>query len=417
MGKTITDVKNILKEIQTELRKSANTSLEDLAKDLISKQFQTLRKGEFDVEPLTPSAEDLGVKEEVLRKADDLYICSVLLNKRPDELRLWDRNKSEMSELRKAMSSTTGVGGDWIPTGFSNVIQKRVRLALKVGALHSWVPMPTNPYTLPIDGSDSEAYLIPESLKDESVKIKSSTPGTSALTFTSKKLAARSLFSTDISEDSIIPILPFLKGKIVDAMKRAIEKAVIDGDTTETHMDSDVVSSFDFRKAFKGYRRLAYDLGTAWRKYATNLQTSLQNLREDMGVYGADTDGLVWVTSLAGYHAMKNQSDVYTVDKYGPKAVILTGELGRFENIPIVVSEYVRNDLAATGFYTGAGNTKTVIILVHKSSLAFGDRRKVTLKTDELIQTDQTVLVTTQRLDFRSLQASTYPVVGVLYNV
>jgi len=413
------DAKVLLNSLKGKLSTDLETELEAMAREAFLK-LGVMRKSQFamDLTPLTLSAEDLGVNEKVLRMADDLYITSKILGCQPTELRLWDRYKGGMSELRNAMSTTTGVGGDWIPTGFSAVIQKRLRLELKVAALHSWITMPTNPYTLPIDGADATAYLIPESLKDESVKIKASTPTTSKLTFTARKLAARSLFSEDVSEDSIVPILPLIKDKIVEAMRRAIENAVINGDDTTIHMDTDVVSSFDFRKAFDGYRSLAYYLNSAFRQASGTTTTDLQNIREDMGVYGYDLANLAWVTSLAGYNVMKNNSDVLTVDKYGPKAVILTGELGRFENIPIVVSEYVRNDLNGdTGLYSGTGNTTTLIILVHRKSLAFGDRRKVTLKTKEDIETDQQILVTTQRIDFKSLQASTYPVVGVLYNI
>lgn len=420
MGKTKDEMLTLLKSLKESLKGDLSAELDKLASNAVAKTG-VLRKGEFDI---VPTAEDLGVKETVLRKADDIYITSKILKVDPRSLKLWGRYNGEMSELRKAMAvGNAAQGADWIPTGFSDVLQRRVRLALKVGALHRWIPMPTSPYTLPIDGADAVAYLIPEKTKDESTKFKASTPGTGDLTFTAKKLAARALFSEDLSEDSIIPILPFVKEKIVEAMKRAIENAIINGDTTATHMDSDVTSSTDFRKAFKGYRRLAYDNngGTydAWRQIAStgNLASAdLQNIREDMDVYGVDTEGLVWVTSLKGYHAMKNNSDVYTVEKYGPNAVILKGELGRFENIPIVVSEYVRSDLNTSGVYA-AGGTYSMVALVHKASLAFGDRRKFTLKTKEEIETDQTILVTTQRLDFKSLQASTYPVVGVLYGV
>ncbi|GAH22124.1 unnamed protein product, partial [marine sediment metagenome] len=48
----------------------------------------------------------------------------------------------------------------------------------------------------------------------------------------------------------------------------------------------------------------------------------------------------------------------------------------------------------------------------------FGDRRKVTLKTKEDIEVDQTIGVATQRLDFQGMYVcATETPVGVGYNV
>ncbi|GAI24850.1 unnamed protein product, partial [marine sediment metagenome] len=91
---------------------------------------------------------------------------------------------------------------------------------------------------------------------------------------------------------------------------------------------------------------------------------------------------------------------------------------GKFDNIPIVVSEYVRRDLDANGVYSGPGNNLTVMLLVYRDGFMFGDRRKVTLKTKEDIEVDQVISVATQRLDFQGLYVcATETLVGAGINV
>ena len=396
----------ITKQVETSMRKYIEQN----------RLTRPMRKAEFDVSPVSLSS----VKPEALRKADDLYILSAILKRDPRELKLWKLYDSDLSELRKAMDTqTTGEGFEWIPTGFSRELIRRVELELKVAALFPRITIPTPTYVLPAQGADAVAYLTPESLVDSSVKITASTPRTRRVTFEARKLASRIVFSEEMNEDSLIPVLPYIKDQLVDALAVAEEQAVINGDVIPApHQDIDVINPLDARWAWNGLRWWARNCGAVQTNMATFNTVNLRALRRSMGVYGTDPAKLAWVTSICGYFAMLNNADVLTVDKYGPQATILSGELGKFDNVPIVVSEYVRQDLDATGVYSGAGNVRTVLILVYKKAFMFGDRRKVTLKSKEDIETDQAIGVATQRLDFEGLYVcATETPVGVGFNV
>ena len=373
-----------------------------------------MRKGEFELSPTLTSK----VKPESLRKADDLYILSSLLKADPRDLQLWKTCEGEISELRKAMDTQTAAEGfEWIPTGFSNDLIERVKLALKVAGLFRRFNMPTPTYRFPAQGMDAVAYKTPESLVDESTKIKASTPGTRRVTFDAIKLAARVIFSEEMTEDSLVPVLPYIKDRIVEALAIAEEQAVINGDLAPApHQDVDIIDPLDARWSWQGLRMWARTSGAAGTGAEVNLgvfnTAGLRNIRRAMGVYGVDPSRLAWITGICGYNLMMTNADVLTVDRYGPNATILKGELGKFDAIPIIVSEYIREDLDATGVYSAAGNVRTIILLVYKNAFMFGDRRKVTLKTKEDIEVDQVIGVATQRLDYQGLYnfATEFPV-------
>jgi len=278
--------------------------------------------------------------------------------------------------------------------------------------------MPTNPFRLPIDGADATAYLFAESTSDTSSKITASTPGTGDVTFDAIKIACRVLVSTELEEDSVVAILPLLRDKIVQALAEAQENAAINGDTDGTHMDSDVTSSADVRKAWDGYRKLA--LGAAKIDCATFNKTNLRGIRTAMGKYGVNPNNLAWIAGVSVYNKMLGLDEVVTLDKYGPSATILTGELGKFDGIPIVVSEFIREDVNANGVYDGVTTDNTVLPLVYRPAFLYGDRRNITLKVSQelYMETDQDVAIATQRLDFKPVQdATSEPIVGLGYNI
>jgi len=378
---------------------------------------RTLRKGEYSIDAAPFARPKLPA--ELQDRADDIYLASKFLRRDPRSLKMWREFASEASALRKAMDTATADEGlEWVPTGFSSELIRKVKLQLKVAALHRRVAMPTNPFKLPIDGADATAYLFSESTGDTSAKITASTPGTGEVTFDAIKLACRVLVSTELEEDSIVAILPLLRDKIVQALAEAQESATINGDTDGTHMDSDVTASSDVRKAWDGYRKLA--LGAAKIDCATFNKTNLRAIRTAMGKYGVNPNNLAWIAGISVYNKMLGLDEVVTLDKYGPSATILTGELGKFDGIPIIVSEFIREDLNASGVHDDITTDKTVLPLVYRPAFLYGDRRSITLRVSQelYMETDQDVAIATQRLDFQPVQnATAEPIVGLGYNI
>lgn len=360
--------------------------------------------------------------KEIQKLNDDILVTAALCKADPRALRMYQEFMQGESELRKAINvTTTGEGIDWVPTQFSADVMDKVRLELKVANLFQSITMPSNPYKLPVTAADAVGYLQSESLADDSTKLRASQPRTANLELSAKKLAARVVFSEEATEDTIVPILNWLKNNVVVAIATAEEKALINGDTAATHQDSNVTLAYDAQKAWDGLRKIVQsgakvDIGTF------NAE-NLRSIRKAMGVYGVDPKKLAWVTGISGYIQLLGVKDssgnalVTTLEKYGPQATIITGELAKFDGIPIIVSEYIYQNLNASGVYDGVTATKTGVLLVNTPSFVIGDRRKVTVKTGVNIETDQQILVCTERKDFHPFFATTELMVGLGYNL
>jgi len=354
--------------------------------------------------------------EEFKALQDDAYIVGTLLAEKwkmpyGAALRrtkiyrsLEERLKSD-AELRKALyTSGTGTGVEWIPTGFSSQLLEKIRLNLMIANQFQVVNMPTNPYRFPVQSGAASGYLIPESTSDSATKIKATTPGTSNFEFTAKKLAARVLFSEEINEDAAINMLDFVRGELAIAISEALEKAILDGDDSTTHQDSDVTDANDARKAFKGLRYFALNnAGTATLSFSGGAPTTalLRNLRKLMGKYGVNPKNLFWGFSPAGYIQALSISEVVTVDKLGANATIVTGQLAQFDGAPVLVSEHIRDNLNASGVYDGVTTNLTVVHLVDKRGFWIGQRGGVTINTTRDFETDQIILVAKHRVSFK----------------
>jgi len=431
-----------VKELVAEIKKAADAGNPEY-KDEISKmvgdalEMTKIRKGEFSGQEETPdnrktvihkslSKRDRETPEgekivKMQEKNDEIYLVSKLLRVDPRSLKMF--KEFRQSELAKAMYDSTGYGGDWVPTGFSADMVDRVTLELKVASLFNRIPMPQDPYTLPIKSAGATVYKLGESQTEHesATKITKTEVTTTNVTLASTKIGARVNFSEEISEDSIVPILPMVKADIAKAMAEGIENCIINGDTATTHQDSDVTASTDVRKCWNGLRKLTQS--GAKVSIATFNADNLRSIRKAMGKYGVNPNKLAMVVGISGYIQLLGVKDssnnpmVTTIDKYGPNATIVTGELAKFDGMPVIVSEYVRENLNATGVYDGTTTTKTIMLLVYRDALIIGDRRSFTVKTDEDIETDQTILVATQRMDFKPRLVTTEKFIGLGYNL
>jgi len=338
--------------------------------------------------------------EEAQRLNDELLLMSKITQRPVQSL----KGFGEFNALMKTLyTSNTGGGEEYIPTLLSNRLAEKVRLELRVAALFDDFVMPSQPFDWPLEGSDSSAYLVGESTSVivGATVIANSDPGTAKVQFSAVKLGSKTIFSAEVDEDSLIPIMPYVEKKIAQAMANAVEDAIINGDTAGTHQDSDVLSAADHRKAWDGLRKLT----NAGAKVAltTFSETNLRSIRGKMGKYGVNPRDLVYIVSPAGYNKFLDLDDVTTLDKYGPQAVVITGELAKFDGIPIMISEFVRENLNVTGVYDGITVNNTQAILARPDQFLIGRRRQLTVQSEKLIEEDQVKVVAHDRLHFRHI--------------
>jgi len=364
---------------------------------------------------------------EVQKLNDQIFLTSLLTNRPAQNLRSYNELfKPRWDALVRAMDTQTDAEGqDWVPTGWSARLVELIQKRLNVTQLFTRMYMPTATYTFPVEGSDATAYIASEQTADTGqTKFTVSTPGTDQISMTAKKLAARVIFSRDLQEDSIVPIMGYVMNKIARAFSVAIEQAIINGDTSDTHQDSDVTGSTDARKAWTGLRK---DVGSSEKVDLStlNADTILQLLAKLDVQYAESIEDLVLLTSIAGAIKLmllrdsQNNLLVTTRNELSDQATIVRGYLGQMFNIPVIKSGYVRQNLNASGVYDGSTTTKTIALLFYPDAYVIGDRRQYTtqLLRELYAESDQDAIVASQRLIFKRLLPSSDALSALGYNI
>lgn len=313
---------------------------------------------------------------------------------------------------------TASEGTEWVPTGIGASLHEKVRASGKIAALFARIDLPTNPWKWPLEGADATAYRVGEPTSDTESKMTASTPGTEAATFDAEIFGARTLFSRSLEADSALAILPYARLKLVRAFVDAEEKAILDGDSDGTHQDGDVSGSADARTAWDGLRKkaIAQSVVTATTTTAANLGL----LRAGLGKWGVNPADLVFILGVSAYHDILADTSLLTVDKMGPQATILNGQIGSVHGVPVVVSEHVREDLNASGVQDGITATKTYNLCVNRQEWAMGQRMALDVEVDDSIyrETFQRVVVGFMREDFQHIgDGATNDDTAISYNV
>jgi len=181
-----------------------------------------------------------------------------------------------------------------------------------------------------------------------------------------------------------------------------------------------VTASNDVRKAWKGYRKLASAKSATVDISNSTPTADLHNkIRQTMGSpYAINPANLAWVMSGITYLLLMKDNDLQTLDKYGQFATLLTGELGRMFNIPVIVSEKQRENLNASGVYDGSTTNRTVSQLVYRPGFVLGMRTSgVQVDREKDIERDQWKVVAIHRVDFQSVYGNTEKTVANGYNI
>lgn len=422
---TATEVNDLKKSVHdlVELAKKKDAEFGEVIKNTVSEVlknhpgFTPERKIQFEETniALTPErrAERIINKMpvELRRQLDDIYLMSKMLGRKPNQLKAWQDFKDEGKDYVKALSAVTAGGVDeWVPTDFTSELYQFVRLQTVVSRLFRTVTMPSNPYTFPIQVGRLASYKHTEQTSDSPTKMGLADAGggwSSNFTLTAEGHGTRLLMSKDAEEDSIVPLVSQAQSEIVTVFAEGREDVILNGDiVTGTHQDLDVTAATDRRKIATGIRKLA-NSASYTRDMATFNLSNLRLMRGDLRKYGVRPSNLAFITGIRGWLKFIDLPEVTTVDKYGPGATILSGELAKVDGIPIIVSEWIREDLNSAGIYPAAGQSKTVTHLVNRDGFIIGERRNasVQLLKELYAESDQDALVCRERFAFRE----TYP--------
>jgi len=378
---------------------------------------------------LDEPAGDSEVKKNLQEWNDNYYLVravargDLLAKNLPFEVKSAGVFQKEFTELAKALNtSTAGAGSEWIPTGFSSQMIEALIMEATVAKQFKSFKMPTNPYTFPLLLGHGTAYKGGEATSGSPSMYRSSNPETDNLTFSAVKLIANYPASDEISEDAVVSILPVLRASIAQAIARAIDDAIVNGDTSTTHLDTGyTVASYDARRCWNGLRdqcisAMKQDWSTTWST-STGL-AFMRALQEDMGKYGIRAKDLCWLINANMYNKIKAQAEVSTVDKFGSAATVVKGELSAIDGVELVLTEHVEEQQNDSGVYDGTTVTDTQALLVWKPGFMLGIRKAIQVEYVRRAEYGINYLVANMRGHWKSLfDVTAERMIGWGYNV
>jgi len=315
---------------------------------------------------------------------------------------------------------------NWLAEQFKNDLVERMTLLANVEGLFPKLTIPENVETLSIPKKKGalRAYLIAPSQDAINSAIASD-----KVSFKAKALMTLTATADQTNDEVILATMEILKNDIAESLVDAMENAIINGDTTagDGNINGSTIGNDnnDQLKVFKGIRKIteerdASGLSSKLDFGGTINLEKLVSMRALMGKESVKTSDLVYVVSPITYHKLLRPSvlpEMLTVDKYGAKATVITGEVAKIEGIPVLVSEFVPTNLDATGKYADDGD-KTVILLINKKMFSVASRGAAVFEADRNIVNRTNILTGFRDVDFQSLTEGLGVVSSVIgYNI
>lgn len=331
------------------------------------------------------------------------------------------------TKIGSRMKAVTSV--DQFLSNFSTDIYTELQQELVVAKMLRRMAVDAKTFRVPVadEDADGDVAQFASGTYNQGITDNSRVPATnqhsiSAVEFTPHKFMATTHLAKDEEEDTVLPLLDFLRTASMRRMGRAIDKALLRGDGSLSGFTASPTNAITpgtgYASVFKGIATLAADI-SGLRVDTTNSSTkvapsNIASARAVLGKYGLQLgDHLVYLTTIEGYNALVTNSDFTTVDKFGPNATYLTGSLGAIYGIPVMITEF----LDVVG-----GSNRHLGVLVYKPGFLVAERRAMEIESEYDPRRQLTAIYMSTRLDMKALttnasaalDATKYPMAAVL---
>ena len=319
----------------------------------------------------------------------------------PRTLRAWEES------VAKAMDSVTaGAGDELVPQEEARQLWADVNAETAVASLFETVTMPTNPFDVPLQLGDVNWYPGTANTAPTGTDLK-----TAKQTLTAHELVGMVPWAYELDEDAVIAMMAEVRSTLIRNAAQALDDVLLNADTSTTgnlNYDGATLSattegSAHYLIGFDGLAHLPLVDNTAMGNNFNAAPTAdmFNKLRRMMGKYGLRPSELAFITDVSTYIGLQTLDSFQTVDKLGPHATLLTGQLGAVEGVPVIVSEQLQT-ADADGKVTSGGNAAAAgrLLLVNRTQWRKGFRRELLIETDRDVRKRQNVMVVSMRVAF-----------------
>jgi len=298
-------------------------------------------------------------------------------------------------------------------SNFSTNVYEEMQQELVIAPMFERIPVDTKNFRIPVGLEDTDGDVAQFASGTYSTGIADTTrvPTTNQHTIGSVELTPHKFMATthlakDEEEDTVLPLIGYLRQAATRRMARAIDKAILRGDGSLSGFNASptngIVDGAGYAAVFKGVTTLASDIPALVEDTAGSTTKAtpvdIAGARAKMGKYGLQLGSqLVYLTTIEGYNELVSFSDFRTVDKFGPQATYLTGAVGAIYGIPLMITEFLDN----VGTQDNQLGT-----LVYRPGFVIGERRAMEVESEYEPRQQVTALYMSTRFDFKALSSN-----------
>jgi HK97 family phage prohead protease/HK97 family phage major capsid protein len=326
-------------------------------------------------------------------------LVAKLLNKR-------DIFDTKVGARMKAVTSV-----DQFLSNFSQNIYTEMEQQLVVAPMFNRMAVDAKTFRVPVADEDTDGDVamfasgtFATGIADATRVPTSNQNSISSVDFTPHKFMATTHLAKDEEEDTVLPLLDFLRAAATRRLARAIDKSILRGTGALSGFTAQptnaITAGTGYASVIEGITNLTGDVGAGLTVDTGSANdkadpSDIAAARTKLGKYGLQLgNDLVYITSIEGYNNLVTTSDFQTVDKFGPNATYLTGSVGAVYGIPIAISEFLDN--------VGTENND-IGVLVYKPGFMIAERRGIEIESEYEPRQQVTAMYMSTRIDFKAL--------------
>ena len=214
------------------------------------------------------------------------------------------------------------------------------------------------------------------------------------VTLNAYKVATKEYLGYEEEEDSLLVLMPMIRDAMIRRCAKAIDSAMLTG-------------AGDGTVPVQGLSSRAGTSGTN----AALLQTvangavtiaKLRGLRAQLGSYGLDPADVVYIVNNDTYYDLLEDAVFMTMEKVGPQATVLTGQIGQIGGSPVITS----GELAAKATGAITALTNIAALAVYLPNFLAGSQRGLRVDTQDLAAEQARVMVASMRVGMTQITAN-----------
>jgi HK97 family phage major capsid protein len=291
---------------------------------------------------------------------------------------------------------------------FSTNVYNEMQQQLVVAPMFNRIEVNSKDFRIPVADEDTSDFVaqFPSGAFAAGVSDTTTVPTTrqaqiGSVTLSPKKFMVATHIAKDEEEDTILPLIDFLRQAATRRLARGIDKALLRGNGALSAFSASntLTAAGAYPSVIKGLVEHAAAVAGLVSKTGTTIDkadpSDIAAARIKLGKYGlALGSNLAYITSVEGYNNLVTNTDFQTVDKFGSQATYLTGSVGAIYGIPIFISEFMD---------TAGAADSNLGILVYKPGFIIAERRAMEIESEYLPQQQVTAMYLSTRMDFQAL--------------